>query len=169
MPGDARGRPGLVLALGGGGARGLAHVGVVEVLAQAGLPVRAVAGTSIGAEIGAFLAAGMSVARMREVATAFDWKLTLQLFLPDLPGGGLVSGTRILAWLAEQLGGKRIEELDMGFAAVATDLEAGEGFAIVRDDSFVGVHTLGLSELQRVEALLGSRGLLCQQGVFRPH
>lgn len=119
-------RRGLVLALGGGGARGLAHVGVLEVLAEHDVPVRAVVGTSIGAEIGAFLAGGMSVARMREVATAFDWKLTLQLFLPDLPGGGLVSGKRILAWLAEQLGGQRIEELPIGFAAVAADLESGE-------------------------------------------
>ena len=58
-------RRGLVLALGGGGARGLAHVGVLEVLAEHDVPVRAVVGTSIGAEIGAFLAGGMSVARMR--------------------------------------------------------------------------------------------------------
>jgi len=130
---DAGGaRPGLVLALGGGGARGLAHVGVLEVLAERGLPVRAVVGTSIGAEIGAFLAGGMSVARMREVATAFDWKLTLQLFLPDLAGGGLVSGKRILTWLAEQLGGQRIEELPIGFAAVATDLESGEEVVLDR-------------------------------------
>jgi NTE family protein len=124
--------PGLVLALGGGGARGLAHIGVLEVLAERGLPVRAVVGTSIGAEIGAFLAAGMSVARMREVATAFDWKLTLQLFLPDLPGGGLVSGKRILAWLAAELGAQRIEELALPFAALATDLETGEEVVLDR-------------------------------------
>jgi NTE family protein len=127
-----RARRGLTLALGGGGARGLAHIGVLEVLAEAGLPVKAVVGTSIGAEIGAFLAGGMSVARMREVATAFDWRLVLQLFFPDLPGGGLVSGKRILAWLDEQIGGLRIEELPMPFAAVAADLESGEEVVLDR-------------------------------------
>jgi len=130
-PGAGVGK-GLVLALGGGGARGLSHIGVLEVLAERGLPVRAVVGTSIGAEIGAFLAGGMSVARMREVATAFDWKLTLQLFLPDLPGGGLVSGKRILSWLSDQIGGLRIEELALPFAAVATDLETGDEVVLDR-------------------------------------
>ena len=50
---------GIVLALGGGGARGLAQIGVLQVLAANGISVRAVAGTSIGAEIGAFVACGM--------------------------------------------------------------------------------------------------------------
>jgi NTE family protein len=117
---------GLVLALGGGGARGLAHIGVLEVLAERGLRVRAAVGTSIGAEIGAFLAAGMSPAEMISVATSLDWKLVLRLFFPDLHPGGLVSGERIQSWLASRLGSARIEDLPLPFAAVATDLESGE-------------------------------------------
>jgi len=123
---------GLVLALGGGGARGLAHIGVLEVLAEHGLPVRAVVGTSIGAEIGAFLAAGMSVAEMTSVATSLDWKLVLRLFFPDLHAGGLVSGERILSWLADKLGAARVEDLSLPFAAVATDLERGEEVVLDR-------------------------------------
>jgi NTE family protein len=122
----------VVLALGGGGARGLAHVGFIEVLSQAGIPVKAVAGTSIGAEIGAFLARGMPPGEMVRVATGFDWKLTLQLFFPDLPGGGLVSGKRILAWLSEMLGDALIEDLPIPYAAVATDLETGEEVVLDR-------------------------------------
>lgn len=125
-------RKGVVLALGGGGARGLAHIGVLEALAEHGVPVKAVVGTSIGAEIGAFLAAGMPVAEMREVATGFDWRLTLQLFFPDLSDGGLVSGKRILSWLEEKLGHVAIEELAVPFAAVATDLEKGEEVVLDR-------------------------------------
>jgi NTE family protein len=131
VPGE-RATAGLVLALGGGGARGLAHIGVLEVLAESGLPVRAVVGTSIGAEIGAFLAAGMSVAEMTSVATSLDWKLVLRLFFPDLRAGGLASGERIVSWLADKLGAVRIEDLALPFAAVATDLESGDEVVLDR-------------------------------------
>lgn len=122
---------GIVLALGGGGARGLAQIGVLQVLADKGISVRAVAGTSIGAEIGAFVACGLPVAEIAEVATAFDWKLTMQLFLPDLPTGGLVSGKEILRWLKDELGeDTAIERLAVPYVAVATDLETGEEVVI---------------------------------------
>jgi len=122
---------GIVLALGGGGARGLAHIGVLQVLADNGISVRAVAGTSIGAEIGAFVASGLPVAEIVEVATTFDWKLTMQLFLPDLPTGGFISGKRILQWLKDKLGeGTVIERLPLPYVAVATDLETGEEVVI---------------------------------------
>lgn len=117
---------GLVLALGGGGAAGLAHIGVLQVLSEHGIPVRAYAGTSIGAEIGAFAATGMSPAEMGKLATSFDWKQTLQLFLPDLPTGGLVSGKNIVQFLDSRLGRDRIETLAIGFVAIATDLASGQ-------------------------------------------
>lgn len=128
---ESRG-PGLVLALGAGGAAGVAHVGVLQVLAEQGLAVRAVTGASIGAEIGAFLASGMSAAEITALATGFDWKQTLQLFLPDLPAGGLVSGRNIVEFLDECLGGARIEDFPLGYAAVATDLERGEQVVLDR-------------------------------------
>lgn len=117
---------GLVLVLGGGGAAGLAHIGVFQELVKNDIPVRAVAGTSIGAEIGAFIASGMPVDELVELATAFDWKQTLQLFIPDLPTGGLVSGKRIRDFLNTKLGSRNIEDLPMGFVAVTTDLETGK-------------------------------------------
>ena len=121
-----RNKTGLVLALSGGGAAGLAHVGVLQILAENSIPVRAVAGSSIGAEIGAFLASGMPMNELEKLATTMDWKLTLQLFMPDLPTGGLVSGRKIIDYLNKELGAHRIEDLAMGFAAVMTDLETGE-------------------------------------------
>jgi len=126
-------RTGLVLALGGGGAPGLAHIGVLQVLEENAIPVRAIAGTSIGAEIGAFVASGMPVSDLAEIALAFDWKQTLQLFMPDLPTGGLVSGVKILDFLEGWLGVQQIQDLSMGYVAIATDLESGEQVVIDRD------------------------------------
>ncbi len=125
---------GLVLALSGGGAAGLAHIGVLQELAENSIPVRAVAGTSIGAEIGAFLASGMPLDELERLATAMDWKQTLQLFMPDLPTGGLVSGSKIIDYLSRELGAHAIEGMAMGFAAVATDLETGVQVVIDHGD-----------------------------------
>lgn len=127
-----RNKTGLVLALSGGGAAGLAHVGVLQILAENSIPVRAVAGSSIGAEIGAFLASGMSMDELGRLATTMDWKQTLQLFMPDLPAGGLVSGRKIIDYLNKELGVHNIEDLAIGFAAVTTDLETGEQVVIDR-------------------------------------
>lgn len=125
-------RPGVVLALGGGGARGLAHIGVIQVLVENAIPVRAIVGTSVGAEIGAFYANGADSNDLESLATAFDWKETLLLFFPDLPTGGLVSGRNILSFLQRRLGQRQIESLAIGYAAMATDLETGESVTLDR-------------------------------------
>jgi len=117
---------GIVLALGGGGARGLAHIGVMEVFEEEGVPVRAVVGTSIGAEIGAFYAAGLGVNQMRRIALQTDWLQTMRLFTPDLGEAGLSSGKGIRKFLEPYLNGLAIEELSTGFAALAADLETGD-------------------------------------------
>jgi len=127
-----RNKTSLVLALSGGGAAGLAHVGVLQVLVENSIPVRAVAGSSIGAEIGAFFASGMSMDELGQLATTMDWKQTLQLFMPDLPTGGFVSGRKIIDYLNKELGAHNIEDLAIGFAAVTTDLETGEQVVIDR-------------------------------------
>lgn len=129
---DGRKQAGLVLALGGGGAPGLAHIGVLQVLEENALPVRAIAGSSIGAEIGAFVASGMPVNDLAAIALAFDWKQTLQLFMPDLPTGGLVSGVKIVDFLEGWLGVQHIQDLAMGYVAIATDLETGEQVVLDR-------------------------------------
>jgi NTE family protein len=117
---------GLVIALGSGGAAGIAHVGVFQVLAENDIPVRAIAGTSIGAEIGAFIAAGLSPDEVAEIARSFDWKQTAKLFLPDFPDAGLISGTRIVEFLNRGIGLRRIEDLEMGYVAVAANIDNGE-------------------------------------------
>lgn len=128
------GDDGVVLALGSGGAAGLAHIGVLQVLAENRIAVRAVAGSSIGAQIGAFVASGMPVEDLAALASSVDWKQGLQLFMPDLPTGGLISGEKIVDFLKKRLGAKRIEELTTGYVAVALDLERGEQVVFDRGD-----------------------------------
>lgn len=124
--------PGVVLALGGGGARGLAHIGVIQVLVENAIPIRAIVGTSVGAEIGALFANGADGKDLESLATAFDWRETLLLFLPDLATGGLVSGRHIMSFLQRRLGQRTIESLAVGYAAMAADLETGEAVILDR-------------------------------------
>jgi len=105
---------GITLVLGGGGARGLAHAGILEVLSNAGIPVRAIVGTSIGAEVGAFYCAGIPPNRIAAMVREFDWMATLKLFLPTLNGGGLTSGRNIMSFLRENLGETAFEDLLLG-------------------------------------------------------
>ncbi|MHB1609780.1 MAG: patatin-like phospholipase family protein [Acidiferrobacter thiooxydans] len=136
---------GLVLALGAGGARGLAHIGVLEVLAEHGLPVRAIAGCSIGAEIGALYARYGDPAVLARIALGVDWKQTLQLFLPDAAAmGGVCSGRKILAFLEEHMPGMTIEDLGLPFLAIATDLHSGEE-VILRSGPAAGAVRASLS------------------------
>ena len=117
-------RPVIGLALGSGGARGWAHIGVVRALARLGIEPDVVAGTSIGALVGATVAAGC-FEDFAAVAESLDW-IGLAKFFAEvrLPKHGLFSGSPITAWLnaPERLGGRTIEALPKPFAAVATDL-----------------------------------------------
>ncbi len=115
----------LGLALGAGGARGLAHLGVLKGLAQAEIPVDAIAGTSIGALVGAIYAAGQLENFERRMLD-LEWPDVVRLFDPVWPRSGLMSGDRATEWLAGMLGDWRIEDLTIPFAAVSVDLVTGE-------------------------------------------
>jgi NTE family protein len=113
------------LALGSGGARGLAHLGVIRALREAGLDADMVAGTSMGALVGMGLAAGR-LDEMREVVLHLDWKQALHYFVEArIPRSGLIDGARVLEFIRRHSRDRRIEELDIPCAAVATDLASG--------------------------------------------
>lgn len=112
------------VALGGGGARGYAHIGVLEVLEERGYEVASIAGTSMGALVGGLYAAG----RMHDYA---DWargltqRDVLRLLDPAFRAPGAIRATKVFAKVAELVGDTRIEELPIPYTAVATDLTAG--------------------------------------------
>ena len=109
----------LTLALGGGSARGLAHIGVLRGLEEDGLRPAAIAGTSMGAIIGGLAAQGRSSAEMLQLMQGMDWRRVGQILL------GSVVGTRFSELLHELYGKQQIEELEIPFAAVCGDLETG--------------------------------------------
>ena len=109
------------LALGGGGARGLAHIGVLKSARTNGYGVRAVAGTSMGGVIAAAYASGLSPQEIAESADGIDIKGMLEL----RAGGPSVFGLdRIQAWLEDLLGDRTFDELVIPLAVTATDLTA---------------------------------------------
>ncbi len=126
--------PGIALALGGGGARGLAHVGVLAALEAADIPVRGIAGTSIGAEVGAFVAAGVSMQELKRIVFEMDWLDVMRMFVPDFREGALTDGEQVENFLRPWLGGRRIEDGRVGLAVVASDLATGEEVVFDRGD-----------------------------------
>jgi NTE family protein len=113
---------GVGLALSGGAARGIAHAGVLEVLVAAGIPVRAVAGTSAGSVVGALFAAGMAPAEIGRLGLETRW---LDLFRARLPRAGLIPGEGLERFFDRILPARTFAELRLPFAAVATDLATG--------------------------------------------
>ena len=118
--------PGIALALGSGSAKGLAHIGVFQVLEENGIPVAGVAGTSAGAFIGALWAAGLTGRDMEEIALGIHWKSIARLLLPTLPRSGFVDGRRIQEFLRTFIHVEAVEELGHPFACVATELRTGQ-------------------------------------------
>lgn len=118
-------RPKIGLALGSGGSRGLAHIGVIKALEKQNIPIDFIAGSSIGALVGGFYAAGLSVAKMEEITLGTSWRKMFSLVDPHL-NQGLISGEKIKSFIEEYVGEKQIEDSLIPFAAVATDLKTGE-------------------------------------------
>jgi NTE family protein len=112
------------LVLGSGGARGLAHIGIIRVLEEKGFEITSIAGCSVGALVGGIYAAG----KMTEYE---DWVRNLTKFdmvnMMDIAwvGGGLVKGKKVIDKMIKLVGDRQIEDLPISFTAVATELESG--------------------------------------------
>ena len=139
-PPPAATRPRVGLALGGGGARGFAEVGVIRALEREKVPIDVVAGTSVGSLIGALYAdSGRSLDLEFTALTVtnedlFDYKALAIL------SGGFVKGERLEEFLEQRLKNKQIEQLAVPFAAVASDLRSGETVVFDRGPVARAVH-----------------------------
>jgi len=117
----------IALVLGSGAARSLAHIGVLKVLEEAQIKPEIVVGTSMGALIAGGYAAGLSAKEMEDIACKTNWLRVAQLLMPrKLQRDGLIDGVRIEEFIIALLGEQKIENLNIPFAAVATDLLTGE-------------------------------------------
>jgi len=117
------------LALGGGAARGLAHIGVLEVLEEENIPIDCIAGTSAGSIAGGLYAAGLTTAEMREAALGLNWMEVASIGLPKM---GLLNFDKAIQWIDDLLANRpnTFDSLNIPFAAVATDIVRGELIAI---------------------------------------
>jgi NTE family protein len=116
--------PAIGLALGGGFARGIAHVGVLKVLEEEGIPVRMIAGTSVGALIGAAYCSGVTIAELEEVA----YKVRFTTFARwTLSRYGFATNDRMVSFLTRTLKVQTFEELRIPLGVTATDFNTGEG------------------------------------------
>ncbi len=115
------------LALSGGAVRGIAHIGVLEILEQEGVPIHCIAGTSAGSIIGALYAAGVPLSEIRRIALKTKWKNVFRLTVPKM---GLISSEGIAAFLEDILPVKKFSSLRIPFSAVATDLKTGDKVSI---------------------------------------
>ena len=118
-------KPKIGLALGSGSARGLAHIGVIKALKDAGIQIDCVAGTSIGAMVGAVFASG-KIDSLHSAYLAMDWKNIAYFFDVVFPKSGIIDGKKVANFMREYVHSERIEELLLPFNAVATALDSGE-------------------------------------------
>ncbi len=116
-------RPIVGLALGGGVARGVAHLGVLHVLLEAGIPIDVIAGTSAGSLVGALYLGGITLTEAQRITHRLHWWDWASLVWPRR---GLVSFRKMEPWLERHIGDPRFSDLPRPFATVAMDIESGE-------------------------------------------
>jgi len=130
---EANRMPAIGVALGGGFARGIAHIGVLKVLEEEGIPIRMVAGTSVGALIGAAYCSGLTIAELEEVAHKVRFTTFVRWTLSRF---GFASNDRMVSFLARTLKVQTFEELRIPLGVTATDFHTGEG-AVFRTGSII--------------------------------
>ncbi|MFU8781220.1 MAG: patatin-like phospholipase family protein [Kiritimatiellia bacterium] len=120
------------LVLGGGGARGWAHIGVIHAIREAGLDVACVVGTSMGALVGAAFASGR-LDDLQAVAQDLDWRQVLALMSDiSLSRTGLIDGKHIVDFVQDHVMPGNIEDLPLPYAAIATDIRTGDEVVLRR-------------------------------------
>ncbi len=123
------------IALGSGGAKGISHIGVLEVLEKNGIIFNEISGCSIGAIIGALYAAGVPISEIKKIALKIDFFSSLQLFDFTKPKeGGIVKGHIVEDFLDSILPVKTFENLKYSFKCIATDINKGKGIIFNKGD-----------------------------------
>ena len=130
--------PKVGLALGGGAARGFAHVGVIQVLEEAGLKPDLVVGTSAGSLVAALYASGRTPAQLQQVAETMEEAAFTDWTLPIF-SRGMLRGEALARYVNAQVGGKLIEQMALPLGIVATDLNTGSGVLFQRGDTGTAV------------------------------
>ncbi len=148
--GEGESHRGVALALGGGVARGWAHIGILRALDDANIPVKMIAGTSVGALVGGCYLAG-KLDELEEFALNLTPRRIVGFLDFSLRGSGLISGYRLAERMEEHLGNVRIENLDRTLVCVSTEINTG--------------HEIWLTKGPLIDAMRASYAL---PGIFEP-
>ncbi|MGH6627711.1 MAG: patatin-like phospholipase family protein [Burkholderiaceae bacterium] len=130
--------PRIGLALGGGAARGFAHVGVIQVLEEAGIRPDLVVGTSAGSLVASIYASGKTGAQLQQVAETMEEAAITDWTLPIF-SRGVLRGDALARYVNQQVAGKLIENMPLPLGIVATDLNSGQGVLFQRGDTGTAV------------------------------
>lgn len=138
LPVTAKRAPKLGLALGGGAARGFAHVGVIQILEEAGIRPALVVGTSAGSLVAALYASGKTGAQLQQLAEIMEEASFADWTLPVF-SRGMLRGEAFARYVSAQVNGRAIETMPLALGIVATDLNTGQGVLFQRGDTALAV------------------------------
>lgn len=130
--------PKIGIAFGGGAARGFAHIGVIQVLEEAGIKPALVTGTSAGSFVAALYASGKTAAQLQQLAETMDEATFADWTLPIF-SRGMLRGEALARYVQTAVGGRRIEDMGLPLGIVATDLHSGVGVLFRRGDTATAV------------------------------
>lgn len=123
-------RPRVIVVLGGGGARGLSHIGVLRVLEEERIPIDQIVGVSVGALIGSLYAAGLSINEIEQMARKIGWEQLTDFSKASMVrlvfSETLLSNKKMETYLEQHIGNKNFSDLKIPFTCLATDLRSGE-------------------------------------------
>jgi len=156
----------LGLVLGGGGARGLAHVGVIKVLLKHNIPIDFLAGTSVGAWVSAHYALYQNCEKLEEL-TVGRQREKLSILLNPAIKGGLVKGEKVKKLLSSWLGDQTFADAQIPFAVVATDLIKGEA-VVLREGEIVPAVYASMAVPGVAKPLYTDDAILVDGGVCNP-
>lgn len=150
-------KPKIALVLGGGGAKGFAHVGVLKVLEKNGIQPDLIVGTSAGALVGSLYASGKSASAIEDIATRVGNDELLDFTLSKQ---GFIEGIKLQQWVNTQVNHKKIEQLPIRFASVATDMTLKQKVVLDKGDTGLAVRASssvpGVFILPRVQTANGN-------------
>lgn len=127
--------PKIGLALGSGGAKGLAHIGVLKALEKENIEISYIAGTSIGSIIGAYYAAHPSLVKLEEFVFNLNRRMGFKLFDPVLRGG-IIKGNKVEMFISDMLDGASFESLRIPLSVIATDMKSAEEI-VIKDGNLI--------------------------------
>lgn len=158
-------RPKIGLALGSGGPKGLAHIGVIKVFLANKIPIDYISGVSIGAMIGGFFAEKGDIKKVEKIALATNWKLILSLLDPSF-GQGLFGGDKVKNFIEKNVDKTPFKKLKIPLAVVATNIKNGQS-VVMREGELASAIRASISfplvfrPARRRGKLLADGGLSC--------